>query len=210
VAEKRDFFENWEVLIGSVVRPEFEKFFFASMDRLKLADPELWMATTWMYRSNSSSKGQFRALLLGSASAAERVLDWFGAQTGIFGQLVDKIGVAWLEDLDGYLDKYSKSQSDDQYKGYNGPKDVDLKVIAGRAQTLVIGGGVAANNHLRAQIMDKIGSVIGAEHIHLPTRKLSTDNSLMIALAGYFKILRNIGNPEAVYENIVADGNWEL
>lgn len=135
MAEKRDFFENWEVLIGSVVRPEFEKFFFASMDRLKLADPELWMATTWMYRSNSSSKGQFRALLLGSASAAERVLDWFGAQTGIFGQLVDKIGVAWLEDLDGYLDKYSKSQSDDQYKGYNGPKDVDLKVIAGRAQT---------------------------------------------------------------------------
>ena len=74
-------------------------------------------------------------------------------------------------------------------------------------QTLVIGGGVAANNHLRAQIMDKIGSVIGTTNIHLPTRKLSTDNSLMIALAGYFKILRN---PEAVYENIVADGNWEL
>lgn len=74
-------------------------------------------------------------------------------------------------------------------------------------QTLVIGGGVAANNHLRNQIMDKIGSVIGTDHIHLPTRKLSTDNSLMIALAGYFKILRN---PEAVYENIVADGNWEL
>jgi N6-L-threonylcarbamoyladenine synthase len=74
-------------------------------------------------------------------------------------------------------------------------------------QTLVIGGGVAANNHLRAQIMDKIGSVIGTDHIHLPTRKLSTDNSLMIALAGYFKILRN---PDTVYENIVADGNWEL
>jgi tRNA A37 threonylcarbamoyltransferase TsaD len=55
--------------------------------------------------------------------------------------------------------------------------------------------------------MDKIGSVIGTDHIHLPTRKLSTDNSLMIALAGYFKILRN---PDTVYENIVADGNWEL
>jgi N6-L-threonylcarbamoyladenine synthase len=74
-------------------------------------------------------------------------------------------------------------------------------------QTLVIGGGVAANNHLRAQIMEKIGSIIGTDHIHLPTHKLSTDNSLMIALAGYFKIIRN---PEAIYENIVADGSWEL
>ena len=65
--------------------------------------------------------------------------------------------------------------------------------------------GVTPGPH--AQIMEKVGSVIGTANIHLPTRKLSTDNSLMIALAGYFKILRN---PEAVYENIVADGNWEL
>lgn len=75
------------------------------------------------------------------------------------------------------------------------------------AQSLIIGGGVAANNHLRSELHRRIGEMIGTQHVHFPTTRLSTDNSLMIALAGYFKIIKN---PAATYENIVADGNWEL
>jgi N6-L-threonylcarbamoyladenine synthase len=75
------------------------------------------------------------------------------------------------------------------------------------AQSLIIGGGVAANNHLRSELQRRIGEVIGTDNVHFPTTKLSTDNSLMIALAGYFKIIKN---PAAIYEKIVADGNWEL
>jgi tRNA A37 threonylcarbamoyltransferase TsaD len=40
-----------------------------------------------------------------------------------------------------------------------------------------------------------------------PPRELTGDNSLMIALAGYFKIQKN---PDAVYTDIRAQGNLTL
>lgn len=53
------------------------------------------------------------------------------------------------------------------------------------AQTLVIGGGVSANDFIRRSF----GTTLLTSHpdveIYLPQRKLSTDNSIMIALAGH-------------------------
>ena len=58
------------------------------------------------------------------------------------------------------------------------------------AQTLLIGGGVSANVHIQRTFKEKIS----AEHPHvefrIPSPELSTDNAIMIALAGYYRALR--------------------
>ncbi len=74
-------------------------------------------------------------------------------------------------------------------------------------QTIVVGGGVAANTHLRTELVNHVHTKNPPCRVLFPTRELSTDNSLMIGLAGYYKISRD---PEKKYETITADGNWEL
>lgn len=57
------------------------------------------------------------------------------------------------------------------------------------AQALIVGGGVSANTHIRNVLQKK------AEALGIPllvcAKEDSTDNALMIALAGYFRALRN-------------------
>jgi N6-L-threonylcarbamoyladenine synthase len=57
------------------------------------------------------------------------------------------------------------------------------------ARTLVIGGGVSANTHIRRVFTEKI-----KEHqevdLRIPAAALTTDNAIMIALAGYYRALR--------------------
>lgn len=54
------------------------------------------------------------------------------------------------------------------------------------AKTLIVGGGVIANNFLREQL-EKMLSDFPAVKFLLPTRELSTDNAVMIGIAGYIK-----------------------
>jgi N6-L-threonylcarbamoyladenine synthase len=68
------------------------------------------------------------------------------------------------------------------------------------AQGLVVGGGVSANDRIRASLKaltDKEGL-----RLFVPDRVLSTDNALMIALAGSFER----SNSEA----LIAKGNWKI
>lgn len=53
------------------------------------------------------------------------------------------------------------------------------------AQTLVIGGGVSANDFIRRSFETTLLTSHPDVEIYLPQRKLSTDNSIMIALAGH-------------------------
>lgn len=62
------------------------------------------------------------------------------------------------------------------------------------ARALIVGGGVSANTHIRHALKGI------ADELHIPllvcAKEDSTDNALMIALAGYFRALRNeYGNP---------------
>ena len=75
------------------------------------------------------------------------------------------------------------------------------------SQTLIIGGGVSANNHIKSELQKMIAKDFPGMEIMTPTRELSTDNAVMIALAGYFKIKKN---PNVDYGDIKADGNWSL
>lgn len=71
------------------------------------------------------------------------------------------------------------------------------------AHSILIGGGVAANTHLRNSLSTSSANL--NIPIHFPTRELSTDNSIMIGIAGYFTTQRK--NKKSA---IKADGNLSL
>ncbi|OGG48535.1 hypothetical protein A3G63_00065 [Candidatus Kaiserbacteria bacterium RIFCSPLOWO2_12_FULL_52_8] len=77
------------------------------------------------------------------------------------------------------------------------------------AQTLVIGGGVSANTQIRRVFTAQIAA--DGEHPHvslrIPAASLTTDNAIMIGLAGYFRALRKeFADPVT----IKANGNLHL
>jgi N6-L-threonylcarbamoyladenine synthase len=74
------------------------------------------------------------------------------------------------------------------------------------AKTITVGGGVAANQLLRQELMRRGHDRNASVSIHFPTKKLSTDNALMIALAGYLKSKRTKKYPRT----LKAEGGLKL
>ncbi len=60
-----------------------------------------------------------------------------------------------------------------------------------KVKTLILGGGVTANQELRKQFLQIPGICNGEIKLLVPEPKLSTDNGLMVAVAGYFKSKQN-------------------
>ncbi len=75
------------------------------------------------------------------------------------------------------------------------------------AQTLIVGGGVSANQRIITGLQTMIDEHFPTVTLLAPTRELTGDNALMIALAGYFKLQKN---PDTVYHDIRAEGNLSL
>ncbi|MBI2025421.1 tRNA (adenosine(37)-N6)-threonylcarbamoyltransferase complex transferase subunit TsaD, partial [Candidatus Kaiserbacteria bacterium] len=73
------------------------------------------------------------------------------------------------------------------------------------AKTLVIGGGVSANTHIRRTFSEKISAEFPTVNFQLPTASLTTDNAVMIAIAGYYRALR-----KEFVSDIHANGNLSL
>lgn len=75
------------------------------------------------------------------------------------------------------------------------------------AQTLVIGGGVSANTHIRRVFTDAVAKETPHVSLRIPTAALTTDNAIMIGLAGYYRALReDLANPPT----LTASGNQSL
>lgn len=55
------------------------------------------------------------------------------------------------------------------------------------AQTLVLGGGVSANTHIRRTFTEHMAKEFPDVSFNIPGAKLTTDNALMIAIAGYYR-----------------------
>lgn len=73
------------------------------------------------------------------------------------------------------------------------------------AKTLIVGGGVSANTHIRSQFEETLEG--RATNILVCPPEFSGDNALMIALAGYFRALKkDIPSPET----LAAQGNLSL
>lgn len=71
------------------------------------------------------------------------------------------------------------------------------------AQTLIVGGGVSANTHIRKSLERLVSEDIPYVKLHMPERNLSTDNSIMIALAAH-------AEPNIATSMIVAQGSLQL
>ena len=52
-----------------------------------------------------------------------------------------------------------------------------------RAKTVLVGGGVSANNRVQESIREKLKT----KDVHVAPRELTGDNALMIAVAGYVR-----------------------
>lgn len=58
-------------------------------------------------------------------------------------------------------------------------------------KTMMLAGGVAANKYLRQQLGKKIENILPQVKFLAPDIQLCTDNAAMVAVAGYFKFLKN-------------------
>lgn len=75
------------------------------------------------------------------------------------------------------------------------------------AQTILVGGGVSANTHIRTELARKIGEVDSSIKLLVPPPDLATDNAIMIALPGYFHaIKKEFADPATLRAN----GNLRL
>jgi len=73
------------------------------------------------------------------------------------------------------------------------------------AQTLVIGGGVSANTHIRRTFTEKTRDERSDVALRIPSAALTTDNAIMIALAGFYRASR-----KEFMTDITANGNLPL
>lgn len=76
-------------------------------------------------------------------------------------------------------------------------------------QSLILGGGVSANLHIRNMFQEYFNRNFPDLSLYLPDPKLSTDNSVMIALAGHMRAGAALSPNEALI-SIRADGNRSL
>ncbi len=74
--------------------------------------------------------------------------------------------------------------------------------------TLIVGGGVSANTYIRESFMTFFANEYPELAVYFPPRNLSTDNSIMIALAGHSRIAS--AHMYEVEDNIKADGNLSI
>jgi N6-L-threonylcarbamoyladenine synthase len=76
-----------------------------------------------------------------------------------------------------------------------------------KAETVLLGGGVAANQRLREQLVAVIKKQLPAIQCSLPNINYTTDNAAMIATAGYFHVLKK---DFTLWQKLEVDPNLEL
>jgi N6-L-threonylcarbamoyladenine synthase len=76
------------------------------------------------------------------------------------------------------------------------------------AETLIIGGGVAANSYINNTLRERLGKDINEVEILTPYKGLSGDNALMMAVAGYLRAER--GEYIQDVDNLRANGTLKL
>ncbi|MFA5778365.1 MAG: tRNA (adenosine(37)-N6)-threonylcarbamoyltransferase complex transferase subunit TsaD [Candidatus Paceibacterota bacterium] len=75
-----------------------------------------------------------------------------------------------------------------------------------KIKTLIVAGGVSANEHLRNKMKEITGKKI---KLFLPSKELTGDNSLMIGIAGYLNYIKNKKETPKI-DSIKANGNLRL
>lgn len=87
-------------------------------------------------------------------------------------------------------------------------KKAERAVRTENIQTLIVGGGVSANTHIREVFTKFFAQEYPDLIVYFPPRHLSTDNSIMIALAGHSRAGNALSYTE--FGEVRADGNLSL
>lgn len=77
-----------------------------------------------------------------------------------------------------------------------------------KIKTLIVGGGVSANTYLKETLEEKVKAITPDTIVHFPVKSLSTDNALMIAIAGYFQYKKK--GVKKLPPKLKANGNLQL
>ena len=82
------------------------------------------------------------------------------------------------------------------------------KAIENRnVKTLVLGGGVSANRSIRKAFQEFIRDTYPEMALYIPSAEFTTDNAVMIGIAGYFRALnKEVWPPDSIY----AQGSLKL
>lgn len=89
-------------------------------------------------------------------------------------------------------------------------KKTELAIQKTSPKTLVLGGGVSANTHIRRVFKEQMVSNFPATSLQIPVSSLSTDNAIMIAIAGYYRVLQKSPPAGRLQTDIIACGNLTL
>ncbi len=76
-----------------------------------------------------------------------------------------------------------------------------------KAKTILLGGGVAANMALRETLRATIATELPRVCYQLPSNEYIGDNAAMIAVAGYFKLIKKNFTP---WQKLDVDANWTI
>ena len=79
-----------------------------------------------------------------------------------------------------------------------------------KAKSLILGGGVSANQELRKQFKNKLEKELPDTIFFVPKPNLSTDNGLMTAITGFFHKNKTGVPASGSWKNISADGNLRI
>jgi len=77
-----------------------------------------------------------------------------------------------------------------------------------KTKIIVLGGGVSANTKIRGDLTKMVETELPGTTLMLPERTATTDNAVMIGVAGYFRSLKEGKAPSP--SRIKADGNLSL
>ena len=89
-------------------------------------------------------------------------------------------------------------------------KKTENAVTEHGAKSLILGGGVSANAHIRESFAEFFRFEYPDLALYLPDPKLSTDNSIMIALAGHARAPQALPPNQIDLSALVASGNRSL
>ncbi|MDB5225021.1 MAG: tRNA N6-adenosine threonylcarbamoyltransferase [Candidatus Adlerbacteria bacterium] len=78
------------------------------------------------------------------------------------------------------------------------------------AKVFVIGGGVAANSHIRMALQAMIADEFPNTQVRLPELSITGDNAIMIAEAGLMHLLKGDWSLETPPTDIAAKGTWSV
>jgi N6-L-threonylcarbamoyladenine synthase len=84
-------------------------------------------------------------------------------------------------------------------------KKTSRALEASGAKTLTVGGGVSANTHIREVFAKSVSEEYPYVELRIPDRALSTDNALMIGIAGYCRAVK-----KEFSTNVQANGTLTL